>query len=154
MIVWALLLAYTLVSAGQQGIIVWLFREYVPASRQDWINGALHILGPVLYVLFVLPVLRAYGHYTWAGAAVITAQATLARWLLFDLGINLARNWFNHREGRPPEPVFSVGTSAGSDRLTRWIAARLGLYPGAVRVGLLVLGFALSLALTLVLPGH
>jgi hypothetical protein len=50
----ALLFAlYTILSAAQQGIITWLFREYVPTKRTDWIHAALHYGGVLIYLLVV-----------------------------------------------------------------------------------------------------
>jgi hypothetical protein len=59
--------------------------------------------------------------------------AGLVRACLFDPVLLATRNYYNHREGRPSEPVFSVGTTAASDRALRWLAPRLGLEPEQLR---------------------
>ena len=108
------LAGYTLLSAVQQGIIVWLFREYVPPGRLDWINAALHAGGLLLYGL----VAAALGGWQWPALVA----AALVRLIVFDPALNLTRSYFNYREGRPMEPVFSVGFSASTDKALRWLA--------------------------------
>ena len=48
-----LLVGYTLLSAGQQGILTWLLRAYVPPGRQGLVNLALHLGGGLLYGLLL-----------------------------------------------------------------------------------------------------
>jgi hypothetical protein len=33
---------YSILSGSQQDIITWLFREYVPENRKDWVHAELH----------------------------------------------------------------------------------------------------------------
>jgi hypothetical protein len=103
---------YTLLSGAQQGIITWLFREYVPEARKDWGHPALHYGGVLIYLVLV-----AWACYvaSWQGMVVLLIEAGLARALLFDPSLNLSQSWFNHREGRsrwapsPPATALSAG---------------------------------------------
>lgn len=110
--------AYTLLSGLQQGIIVWLLREYVPPTRKDWIDAAYHTGGLLLYGLLLGYAVHEHpAHWPWlAGGAVLT------RALVFDPALNTARSWFNHREGRPWGNLFEVGTTAFTDKALRKLA--------------------------------
>lgn len=134
-----LFIIYTLLSGAQQGIIAWLFRENVPEKRLDWINAALHFGGGLLYALFVLVVIHGWGGLSWS-AWPLAGWALLTRWLLFDVVLNLTRQYFDYREGRGSFfgisfAPWAVGTAALSDRLTNWVAARAGLFPPVLRFG-------------------
>jgi hypothetical protein len=128
---------YTVLSGFQQGIIVWLLREYVPPGRKDWIDAAYHYGGLLIYALLV-----AWAGYEahWHGMPTLVAQAALARMLLFDPALNTARSYFNHREGRTWGQLFEVGTTAVSDRVIRRLAPtnpeRLRLVVWLVSAGL------------------
>ena len=151
-----LFILYTLASAAQQGIIAWLFREYVPTKRLDWINAALHTGGGLLYALFVAVVLHGWGGLTWA-AWPLLVDALLVRWLLFDVVLNLTRAYFDYREGRGSffgisfRP-FEVGTAAVSDRLMRWVAGWLGIYPPMLRAGAWVVALGLAIGFHFLRP--
>jgi hypothetical protein len=132
----ALLFAlYTILSAAQQGIITWLFREYVPLARKDWIHAALHYGGVLIYLLIVGYVVHVLGWRSWP---LLLMEAVGARALLFDPCLNLAQSWFNYREGRPAEPLFKVGTVAVLDRGLRWLAGQLGMDPAHLRLAVWV----------------
>lgn len=136
----ALLFAlYTILSAAQQGVITWLFREYVPTSRQDWIHAALHYGGVLIYLLIVGYVAYLLTPLSLKEEGLLLLTATLARALLFDPCLNLAQSWFNYREGRPAEPLFKVGTVAVLDRGLRWLADQLGMEPAHLRLAVWVL---------------
>jgi hypothetical protein len=144
----ALLFAlYTILSGAQQGIITWLFREYVPLARKDWVHAALHYGGVLIYLLLVGWAVYLTPYPSLLGVLLI--EAALARALLFDPCLNLAQSWFNHREGRPAEPLFKVGTVAVLDRGLRWLAGQLGMEPAHLRLTVWVvslLGAGLLLA--------
>jgi hypothetical protein len=126
---------YTILSGAQQGIITWLFREYVPSSRKDWVHAALHYGGVLIYLLLVV-----WACYvgSWHQLAYLLTEAALARALLFDPSLNLSQSWVNHREGRLAEPLFKVGTIAFLDLWVRWLAAKLNMQPEHLRAGLWV----------------
>ena len=116
----ALLFAlYTVLSGFQQGIIVWLLREYCPPGRKDWIDAAYHYGGVLIYALLAGWVIYEAGGRGWLP---VLLTAALARALLFDLSLNTARSYFNHREGRPWGNAFEVGTMAATDQLLRKLA--------------------------------
>lgn len=137
--VWAWLLGFVVLNAVPQGIVTWHLREYVPAGRLDWLDAALHAGGVLAYAWAV------YGRVPHAGAP--WAWAWLLRWLLFDLVLMLTWNYINHREHRPAESLFQVGTTAATDRLTRWVATRLGQSPGHVRAASWGLAASLTVGL-------
>jgi hypothetical protein len=122
---------YTLLSGAQQGIITWLFREYVPEARKDWVHAALHYGGVLIYLLLV-----GWAAYvgSWHGIVVLLIEAGLARALLFDPALNTSRSWFNHREGRAWGGLFEVGTIAAGDRAIRWLAQKLNMVPEYLRM--------------------
>jgi len=126
---------YTILSGAQQGIIAWLFREYVPEARKDWVHAALHYGGVLIYLLLV-----GWACYvgSWHQLGYLLIEAALARALLFDPSLNLSQSWFNHREGRPAEPLFKVGTIAATDRALQWLARRLSWPAPRVRLVLWV----------------
>jgi len=135
----ALLFAlYTILSAAQQGIITWLFREYVPEKRKDWIHAALHYGGVLIYLLIVGYLAYLLTPLSLKEGVLLLATATAARALLFDPCLNLAQSWFNYREGRPAEPLFKVGTVAVLDRVLRWLAGQLGMEPAHLRLAVWV----------------
>jgi hypothetical protein len=140
---------YTLLSGAQQGIITWLFREYVPEARKDWVHAALHYGGVLIYLVLV-----AWACYvaSWQGVLVLLIEAGLARALLFDPCVSLAQSWFNRREGRPAEPLFKVGTIAAGDRAIRWLAEHLNMAPEHLRA--LLWGLCLVLAACLLFVVH
>jgi hypothetical protein len=160
----AVFVLITLISGAKDGIVAWLFREYVPTKRLDWINAALHGGGGLVYAVVVALVWAL----AWAWAIIFDAapigwplawtvgknvvvQALLTRWLLFDVVLNLTRSYFDWREGQPfALNVFAVGEAAISDRLTRWAAARLHLAPSVLRFicWLLALGLLLFFVFT------
>lgn len=121
---------YTILSGAQQGIITWLFREYVPEARKDWVHVALHYGGVLIYLVLVAWACYAAG---WHSLVVLLIEATLARALLFDPALNTSRSWFNRREGRPWGQTFEVGTIAAGDRAIRWLAQKLGIQPEHLR---------------------
>lgn len=125
---------YTLLSAGQQGILTWLLRAYVPPTRQGLVNGALHLGGGLLYGLLLAGVLALGPAPTLGGAARLLAQAALVRALFFDLTLNLVRAQLDRRAGQPPGDPWAVGTSAATDRALGWLAARLHLTPARLRL--------------------
>jgi uncharacterized protein (DUF2236 family) len=125
---------YTILSGAQQGIITWLFREYVPPARTDWIHAALHYGGVLIYLLLVGYVIYFTPYPSLLGVGVLLAEATAARLLLFDPTLSLSQSWFNHREGRPAEPLFKVGTVALLDKMLRSVAARLSWPPERLRL--------------------
>lgn len=115
---WLFFALYTIFSGLQQGVIVWHLTEYVPPSRKDWIDAAYHTGGILIYLLLIGYALHAEpGHLR-----TILAAAVLSRALLFDLSLNVARGYVDRREGRPPSPLFQVGTTAATDRLLRRLA--------------------------------
>lgn len=119
--------SFLLAEGGMQGIITWLFREYVPPTRQDWIDAALHWGGVIIYGVLTLAI--AYyrptaGAWYWVLADTVVL-AVLARGLLFDVALNLGRIWFDHREHRPKSSLWAVGTSARSDKSVQALAAWL-----------------------------
>jgi uncharacterized protein (DUF2236 family) len=125
---------YTILSGAQQGIITWLFREYVPPARTDWVHAALHYGGVLIYLLLVGYVVYLTPYPSLVGVGVLLAEATAARLLLFDPTLSLSQSWFNHREGRPAEPLFKVGTVALLDRALRWLAVQLSWRPERLRL--------------------
>ena len=134
---------YTILSGAQQGIITWLFREYVPPARTDWIHAALHYGGVLIYLLLVGWAIYLTPNPSLSGVGVLI-EATAARALLFDPSLSLSQSWFNHREGRAAEPLFKVGTVALLDRALRWLAARLSWPPERVRLVVWVASLALA----------
>ncbi|MVN78907.1 hypothetical protein GO988_21470 [Hymenobacter sp. HMF4947] len=132
---------YTVLSGAQQGIITWLFREYVPESRRDWVHAALHYGGVIIYLLLV-----AYCGYvaSWHGWVLLLVEASLSRALLFDPALNTSRSWFNYREGRAWGNLFEVGTTAAGDKALRWLAEKLNWLPERLRLGLWVLSLLLA----------
>jgi hypothetical protein len=126
----ALLFAlYTILSGAQQGIITWLFREYVPEKRKDWVHAALHYGGVLIYLLLVAYVVYQLQHSWW----VLLVEAILLRALLFDPALNTSRSWFNYREGRPWGSAFEVGTTAIGDKVIHRVAHALGIEPEHLR---------------------
>ncbi|MGI4819868.1 MAG: hypothetical protein ACRYFV_01545 [Janthinobacterium lividum] len=147
----ALLFAlYSILSGGQQGIITWLFREYVPESRKDWVHAALHYGGVVIYLVLVAYVVYQSGQ-PWR---VLLIEAALIRALLFDPSLSLSQSWFNYREGRPAESLFKVGTIAVGDQAIRWAADKLGMEPEHLRCILWVVCLALVVAAFIFGPLH
>jgi hypothetical protein len=132
---------YTILSGAQQGIITWLFREYVPPVRKDWVHAALHYGGVLIYLLLVVG--AAYVG-SWQGWGLLLIEATAARALLFDPCLSLSQSWFNYREGRPAEPLFKVGTIALLDRALRWLAGELGMKPEHLRLVVWVVSLLLT----------
>jgi hypothetical protein len=132
---------YTILSGGQQGIITWLFREYVPETRKGWVHAALHYGGVIIYLLLVAYVVYQLQHPWW----VLLLEAGLARALLFDPSLNLSQSWFNYREGRPAEPLFKVGTIAVGDRAIRWAADKLSIKPEHLRLIVWLLSIAAAM---------
>jgi hypothetical protein len=122
---------YTILSGAQQGIITWLFREYVPATRKDWVHAALHYGGVLIYLVLVGWAVHVLGWHSWP---LLLLEATAARALLFDPCLSLSQSWFNYREGRAAEPLFKVGTIALLDRALRWLAGELGMKPEHLRL--------------------
>jgi hypothetical protein len=135
---------YTILSGVQQGIITWLFREYVPLARKDWIHAALHYGGVLIYLLIVGWAIYLTPYPSLLGVGVLLAEASLSRALLFDPCLNLAQSWFNYREGRPAEPLFKVGTVAVLDRGLRWAAARLSWPPERLRLAVWVVSLLVA----------
>lgn len=133
---------YTILSAAQQGIITWLFREYVPLARKDWIHAALHYGGVLIYLLIVGWAIYLTPYPSLLGVGVLLMEAALARALLFDPCLNLAQSWFNYREGRPAEPLFKVGTVAALDRALRWLSGQLGMEPAHLRLAVWLVSMA------------
>ena len=119
---------YTVLSGAQQGLIVWLLTEYVPPRFKEWIDAAYHYGGLLIYAVLV-----AYAARATAANWQLLVAAGLARTLFFDPCLNLARSWFNHREGRAWIPPFTVGTSALEDRALRGLAQKLGMAPEHLR---------------------
>ena len=119
---------YTLLSGAQQGIIIFLLREFVPPRYGIYINAAFHAGGALIYGLLV----SYAAHVTHAPLWPTVAIAVLLRIALFDPAVNLARSWVAHREGRAWEPVFAVGFSALFDRALRRVANALALNPSAL----------------------
>jgi hypothetical protein len=137
----ALLFAlYSILSGGQQGIITWLFREYVPESRKDWVHAALHYGGVIIYLVLVAYVVYQLQQSWW----VLLLEAGLTRALLFDPSLNLSQSWFNYREGRPAEPLFKVGATAFTDKLLRKLAAG---HPERLRLVVWVMCLLLAICL-------
>jgi hypothetical protein len=128
---------YTILS-----IITWLFREYVPESRKDWVHVALHYGGVIIYLVLVAYVVHQLQQPWW----VLLVEATLIRALLFDPSLNLSQSWFNYREGRPAEHLFKVGTIAAGDRAIRWAADKLSMEPEHLRCLLWLVCLALAIA--------
>ena len=126
---------YTILSSAQQGIITWLFREYVPESRKDWVHAALHYGGVLIYLVLVAYVVYQL-QQPWL---VLLIEAALA--LLFDPSLNLSQSWFNYREGRPAELVFKVGTIAFTDKMIRKLCPG---HPERVRLVLWVVSLLLA----------
>jgi hypothetical protein len=125
---------YTILSGAQQGIITWLFREYVPPVRTDWVHAALHYGGVLIYLLLVGWAIYLTPTPSLLGVGVLLTEAVAARALLFDPCLSLSQSWFNHREGRAAEPLFKVGTIAFTDRAIRWLAGELGMKPEHLRL--------------------
>lgn len=141
---------YTLLSGAQQGIITWLFREYVPEARKDWVHAALHYGGVLIYLLIVGYIISRTPHPSLLGVGVLLLEAGLARALLFDPSLNLSQSWVNHREGRPAEPLFKVGTIAVLDRAVRWLAQKLSMQAEPLRALLWGLSVVLAVCLLIV----
>jgi hypothetical protein len=125
---------YTILSGAQQGIITWLFREYVPPVRKDWVHAALHYGGVLIYLLIVGYLVYLTPNPSHLGVGVLLLEAAVARALLFDPCLSLSQSWFNYREGRKAEPLFKVGTIALLDRALRWLAGELGMKPEHLRL--------------------
>ena len=141
----ALLGAYTVGSGLQQGILTFALREYVPQRESAWINAALHAGGALLYALLTDFAVRATPD---APVWTVVALALLLRITLFDISLNTARSWHAHREGRPWEPVFAVGTSSLADRAIQGAAKVLGgLNPAVLSAGLRGLAAAGTVAI-------
>lgn len=136
---WLFFALVVVLDGMRQGVITWLFREYVPGTRLDWINASLHAGGVLAYALMV------YGRVPHLGP--LWVWAWLARWLLFDLVLMLTWNYIDRREHRAPEPLIKVGTAAMTDRLTRWVAARLSTRPELIRLASLTLALGLTIGL-------
>lgn len=126
---WLFFAAYNLLSGGRDGILAWILREDVPPRRSEWVDAAMHKLGLVIYALVIAAVGYAVG-YDWG----LLVQAALARLVVFDVSLIAARRWYDHREGRTMGAWFQVGTTAKSDRATRWLASRLRLSPERLRL--------------------
>ncbi|QNE39006.1 hypothetical protein F1C16_05270 [Hymenobacter sp. NBH84] len=94
-----------------QGLYTKLNREYIPPAEQKEVNLALHVLYPCLYALLALSTAVA------VGSLLVLPIASLVRFSLFDLVLN-------HVKG---DSLYSVGTSASTDKLLRSIAARVGV---------------------------
>jgi hypothetical protein len=141
---------YTILSGAQQGIITWLFREYVPAARKDWVHVALHYGGVLIYLVLVGWAIYLTPYPSLLGVGVLLLEAAFARALLFDPSLSLSQSWFNHREGRPAEPLFKVGTIAAGDRAIRWLATKLGMKPEHLRLILWLLCLALGVCLLVI----
>ena len=135
---------YSLLSGVQQGIIVWLFREYVPPTKGEWINAALHTIGALIYAAVV-----GYTIYVGGDALRLAGIAVLLRIALFDVFLNLGRSWFSHREGRAWEPLFAVGSSALADRAINAVAKLLRLNPSVLSAILRVAALAAAIWLAL-----
>jgi hypothetical protein len=135
---------YTILSGAQQGIITWLFREYVPPARTDWVHAALHYGGVLIYLLLVGWAIYLTPYPSLSGVGVLLLEATAARALLFDPCLSLSQSWFNYREGRAAEPLFKVGTIALLDRALRWLAGELGMKPEHLRLVVWVVSLLLT----------
>ena len=130
---------YTVLSGFQQGIITFLFREFVAPKWGEWIDAALHHGGILIYALLVGYVLRVDPH---AALWPTVAGAVLLRIALFDPAHNAARAWFSHREGRRPDPLLAVGTSALSDKVLQWVASLVKCNVSVLSAGLRLLALA------------
>jgi hypothetical protein len=102
----------------------------VRAQQPQGLGAALHYGGLLIYLVLVGWAYYAAG---WQGLVVLLVEAALARALLFDPSLNLSQSWVNHREGRPAEPLFKVGTIAFLDLRVRWLAAKLSMQPEHLR---------------------
>jgi hypothetical protein len=145
-----LFVLYTIPSGAQQGIITWLFREYVPLARKDWVHAALQYGGVLIYLLLVVWTVYLTPYPSLLGVGALLIEAALARTLLFDPCLNLAQSWFNYREGRPAEPLFKVGTVAVLDRCLRWLAGKLGMEPAHLRLTVWAATFITACSMLLV----
>ena len=141
-----LLVGYTLLSAGQQGILTWLLRAYVPPGRQGLVNLALHVGGGLLYGLLLAGVGGLGPPLTPGGWLHLLGLGVLVRLLLFDPVLNLTRAALDRRAGQPATAVFTVGTSAATDRALRALAARLRLSASRLRLLLWLASAAGALA--------
>jgi hypothetical protein len=141
---------YSILSGGQQGIITWLFREYVPESRKDWVHAALHYGGVIIYLVLVAYVVYQLQQPWW----VLLLEAGLTRALLFDPSLSLSQSWFNYREGRAAESLFKVGNIAIGDRAIRWGADKLGMEPEHLRCIIWIACLALAIAALLIFKLH
>jgi hypothetical protein len=127
-----LFLGFTLFSAISQGIITWLFREFVPPKYNEWVDAALHKGGVLLYGFILSYVLYRNEYVGWLATVILAVMIRLA---LFDLVLNLTKLWFNHREGRSEKAVlFEVGTTALTDRIINKISDELNITPSHLRV--------------------
>ena len=97
-------------------------------------HAALYYGGVLIYLLLVGYVIYLTPYPSPLGVGVLLAEATAARLLLFDPCLSLSQSWFNHREGRPAEPLFKVGTVALLDQALRWAAIRLSWPPERLRL--------------------
>ena len=141
---WLFFAVYTILSGLQQGLIVWLLTEYVPPSRKDWIDAAYHTGGILIYLLLLgYALLRAEAEWP-----VLVLAAVLSRAVFFDFALNVARRYFNYREGRPPSPLFQVGYTALTDRMLRRLAPN---HPETLRLVLWVMTLVASAVLGLTL---
>ncbi len=140
---------YTILSGAQQGIITWLFREYVPPVRKEWVHAALHYGGVLIYLLLVGWAIYLTPYPSLLGVGVLLLEATAARALLFDPCLSLSQSWFNYREGRPAEPLFKVGTIALLDRALRWLAGELGMKPEHLRLVVWILSLVVAILLAI-----
>jgi hypothetical protein len=62
----------------------------------------------------------------------------------------MSQSWFNHREGRPAEPLFKVGTVALLDKMLRWAAARLSWPPERLRLVVWVVSLFIGILLLII----
>lgn len=122
---------YTLCDAVAQGTLNLINRQYVPMSEQPRRNFALHGCYGVCYVLLAISVAVATASF------YVLLVAFLVRAGLFDVVLNLTKH----------DPLFSVGTSATTDKLVNRAAGLLRTSPAIISGGLRVLCMVAAVAL-------
>lgn len=138
LLAFALLTALLIVEAVQQGILVWVLREFVPEQYQGkrlatYTSFALHTLGVIAHLLTAVYVAGVCGIVFSISFWVFVI---LLRVVIFDVVINATRNYMNKLYGRGREETFYVGTQSFTDKIIRWIGGKLKVKPSIVSVSL------------------
>jgi hypothetical protein len=145
-VLYAFLVLCVVLEAVQQGVIVWVLREFVPVTYNGvnlgrYTGFALHFLGVASYLVVAAFVAHPLGLLLsvnfWLAVAVL-------RVLCFDVSLNITKNFMNHLFGRDNEPLFSTGTSSLTDKIIQAVAKLLHLNATVLSAGVrVVAGIAL-----------